>query len=94
MVTNHTGDFHIYPMGPGYGYGLGFFVRKSLAAPPIVGSLGCYGWSGAYCTSYWADPIEDLLALMLTQVSNFHLNPDLTILKDFERMAYQALVGD
>jgi CubicO group peptidase (beta-lactamase class C family) len=94
MITNHTGDFNIYPVGPGYGYGLGFYVRKSLTAAPTLGSLGAYGWGGAYCTSYLADPKEDLLGFMLTQVSNYHLSPDLVIAKDFERMAYQALVGD
>ena len=81
-------------VGPGYGYGLGFFVRTSLAAEPLIGSLGAYGWGGAYCTSYIADPKEDLFGLMLTQVSGFSQNPDLVIAKDFEVMLYQALLGE
>jgi CubicO group peptidase (beta-lactamase class C family) len=91
MTTNHTGDLNIYPKGPGYGYGLGFFVRLSLSATPLVGSLGSYGWGGAFCTSYFADPKEDLFGLMFTQVSNAEQSP---IRKDFERMVYQALVGE
>jgi CubicO group peptidase (beta-lactamase class C family) len=91
MTTNHTGNFDIYPKGPGYGYGLGFFVRLSLAAAPLAGSLGAYGWGGAFCTSYFADPKEDLFGLMFTQVSNAEQLP---IRKDYERMVYQALVGD
>lgn len=91
MTTNHTGDLNIYPKGLGYGYGLGFFVRLSLAATPLVGSLGAYGWGGAFCTSYFADPKEDLFGLMFTQVSNAEQLP---IRKDFERMVYQALVGE
>ena len=94
MITNHTGDLDIYTKGPGYGYGLGFFVRKSLAEAPLVGSLGAYGWGGIYCTSYFADPKEDLFGLQFTQVFEPALNTELVIRADFERMVYQALVGD
>jgi CubicO group peptidase (beta-lactamase class C family) len=94
MTTNHTGDLDIYPKGPGYGYGLGFFVRTSLAAAPLLGTLGAYGWGGIFCTSYLADPKEDLFALQFSQVFNPVQNPELTIRADFERMVYQALVGD
>jgi CubicO group peptidase (beta-lactamase class C family) len=94
MTTNHTGGLNIYIKGAGYGYGLGFFVRTSLAATPLVGSLGSYGWGGAYCTSYFADPREDLFGLQFTQIWDSALNPDLVIRNDFERMVYQALVGE
>jgi CubicO group peptidase (beta-lactamase class C family) len=93
MTTNHTGDLNIYSKGPGYGYGLGFFVRLSLADALLPGSLGAYGWGGVYCTSYFADPREDLFGLMFSQVLNAVQNPQLTIRPDFERMVYQALVG-
>jgi len=94
MTTNHTGDLNIYPKGPGYGYGLGFFVRTSLADAPLVGSLGAYGWGGACCTSHFADPKEDLLGLQFTQVRDYARNSELVIRADFERMVYQALVGE
>jgi CubicO group peptidase (beta-lactamase class C family) len=94
MTTNHTGDLNIYVKGPGYGYGLGFFVRQSLSASPLIGTLGAYGWGGAYCTSYFADPKEDLFGLQFTQIWEAALNPDLVIRVDFERMVYQALVGN
>ena len=92
MTTNHTGDLYIERKGPGYGYGLGFFVRLSLAAAPLVGSLGAYGWGGVYCTSYFADPKEDLFGLMFSQVLNANQYPAFTMRVDFERMVYQALV--
>jgi CubicO group peptidase (beta-lactamase class C family) len=93
MTTNHTGDLNIYRKGPGYGYGLGFFVRLSLSSPPLPGSVGAYGWGGIYGTSYFADPKEDLFGLMFTQVLNVVQSPQFTIRQDFERMVYQALVG-
>ncbi len=94
MTTNHTGDIYIERKGPGYGYGLGFFVRLSLADCPLVGSVGAYGWGGIFCTSYFADPKEDMFGLMFTQVLNANRYPDFTMRTDFERMVYQALVGD
>jgi CubicO group peptidase (beta-lactamase class C family) len=94
MTTNQTGDLYIERKGPGYGYGLGFFVRQSLSDAPLVGSIGAYGWGGIYCTSYFADPKEDLFGLMFTQVLNAPQNPDYPMRTDFERLAYQALVGD
>lgn len=94
MTTNHTGNFNIYPKGPGYGYGLGLFVRLNLFDAPWPGTPGSYGWGGAYCTSYIADPKEDLFALQFTQVLNALQNPELPIRPDFERMVYQALVGE
>ena len=94
MTTNHTGDLDVYVRGPGYGFGLGVFVRTSLSANPLVGSLGAYGWGGAFCTSYFADPREDLFGLQFTQVRDYGQNRELVIRQDFERMVYQALVGD
>jgi CubicO group peptidase (beta-lactamase class C family) len=95
MTTNHTGDFNIYPEGPGYGYGLGFSVRVSLTANPLIGSVGTYGWNGAHITYYIGDPKEDLFALMFTQVANgqgtgLHRG----MRADYDRLVYQALVGE
>jgi CubicO group peptidase (beta-lactamase class C family) len=36
--------------------------------PPNSGALGEYGWSGAYHTTYWVDPAEDLLVVHMTQL--------------------------
>lgn len=93
MTTNHTGDFNIYPEGPGYGYGLGFSVRVSLTANPLIGTVGTYGWNGAHITYYISDPKEDIFALLFTQVANAQpTGLHRGIRADFDRMVYQALV--
>ena len=93
MTTNHTGDFNIYPEGPGYGYGLGFSVRLSLSLAPLVGTPGAYGWNGAHITYYIADPKEDLFGLMFTQVANAQgTGQHRGMRADFDRLMYQALV--
>lgn len=66
MTTNHIGD--IYPWGPGRGFGLGFEVVDDLGARGLPGSVGEFGWGGAYHSSYWVDPQEDLIVVYLTQV--------------------------
>jgi CubicO group peptidase (beta-lactamase class C family) len=48
------------------GFGLGFSVRVE-AAPGAVGSLGEYGWWGAFGTIFWVDPREDLAVIFMTQ---------------------------
>jgi CubicO group peptidase (beta-lactamase class C family) len=97
MTTNHTGDFYLYPMGAGWGYGLGVTVRVSLEAAQLPGSLGTYGWGGAYATTFFIDPKEDLFGLLLTQVSdNQHIfvpeeHFEAVRRRDFQRLVYQAL---
>jgi CubicO group peptidase (beta-lactamase class C family) len=89
MTVNHTGNFNIYPMGPGYGYGLGFSVKTSNADSLLPGSPGTFGWDGAYATTFFVDPVEDLFAILLTQVMGNSILGRLR--KDFTRLVYQAL---
>jgi CubicO group peptidase (beta-lactamase class C family) len=34
----------------------------------VLGSEGEYGWGGAYHTTYWVDPEEELVVVYLTQL--------------------------
>ena len=72
MTADHT-DL-LYEEGdvywqPGTGYGLDFRVRLDVGAAGIPGSVGDYGWLGAYHSFYWVDPAEELVMVHLTQVS-------------------------
>lgn len=64
MTSNHVGDL----FAPGMGFGLGFSVRLDLGEAGEPGSLGDYGWGGAYHTTYWVDPVERLVVVYFTQV--------------------------
>jgi len=92
MTTNHTGDLYVWLRGFGYGWGLGVGVRTEVTGRTSVGSIGEYGWGGAACTQYFADPKEDMFALMFSQVLNGTMKPDFTLREDFHRLVYQALV--
>lgn len=56
-----------YLPGPGYGFGLGYGVRLDDGNAPSLGSKGDYNWGGAAGTGYYADPAEDMIALLMIQ---------------------------
>jgi CubicO group peptidase (beta-lactamase class C family) len=88
MTVNHTPDLATIPIaGAGYGWGLGFRVLTDLAATQTLGSVGNYGWSGIYGTTFWVDPKEKLVAIMLVQ-----RYPGSTVAGAFQPLVYQALV--
>ncbi len=68
MTMNHLGDIQ---REPGEGFGLGFGVTTDISEGHILGSAGQYYWSGAYCTYFFVDPNEDLIAIMMTQLAQY-----------------------
>lgn len=65
MTIDHLGEI---PLSPGSGFGLGFRVLKDLGRAGVPGSIGAYSWGGAYHTTYWVDPSEQLVVTYMTQV--------------------------
>lgn len=66
MTQNHIS--HIKDYGDGVGFGLGFEVITDLGKYGQLGSEGAYGWGGAYHSTYWVDPKEQLVVVYLTQL--------------------------
>ncbi len=89
MTANHIGDLPVWLSGPGYGFGLGYSVVKDVGMAAVPGSVGNYGWGGAFCTYFWVDPVEELIGIVMTQVRPYdHLN----IRQEFQVLANQAIV--
>jgi CubicO group peptidase (beta-lactamase class C family) len=65
MTVDHLGPVYT---SPGQGFGLGFWVTRELGRNGDPGSVGAFGWSGAYHTTYWVDPAEKLVAVFMTQL--------------------------
>ncbi len=65
MTSNHVGD----KFRPGSGMGLGVSVVTDLGARGDAGSPGEFGWGGAYHSTYWVDPQEQLVVVHLTQTN-------------------------
>ena len=53
------------PAAAGYGFGLGFAVRRQNGIAAMAGSAGDYYWSGVYGTYFWVDPKEELTVVFM-----------------------------
>jgi CubicO group peptidase (beta-lactamase class C family) len=69
MSSDHLGDIRLAsPILPrGYGFGLGFAVRRETGLNWVTGSAGEYRWGGAGGTAFWVDPKEQMVVVWMTQ---------------------------
>jgi CubicO group peptidase (beta-lactamase class C family) len=73
---------------PGNGFGLGVSVVDDLGATAALGSAGAFGWGGAAGTIQWVDPQEELIAILMIQITP----PDAYPIRDeFRALVYQAI---
>jgi len=78
MTSDQLGQIGPGPTGfspaPGYGFGLGFAVRRQTGLAPFAGSAGDYYWGGAAGTSFWNDPAQHLVVVFMMQAPSqlFH----------------------
>jgi CubicO group peptidase (beta-lactamase class C family) len=86
MTSNHLRDI---PYSPGRGFGLGFEVVLDAGARGIPGSVGEYGWGGAYGSNYWVDPEEKLIIVYFKQLIPTNGLDDAGKLRS---LIYQAIV--
>lgn len=86
MTTDHLHDIDFRP---GQGFGLGFYVVEDVGARGAPGSVGEFGWGGAYHSTYWVDPAEELVVVYLTQLIPAGQLDDHRKLR---ALVYQALV--
>ena len=73
----------------GIGFGLGVSVVLDPAKARILGSPGEYAWGGMASTTFWVDPAEDLVVLLLTQLTPSSTYP---IRRELRVLIYQALL--
>ena len=53
------------PAAEGYGFGLGFAVRRADGISALAGTAGDYYWSGVFGTYFWIDPTEELSCVVM-----------------------------
>jgi len=74
----------------GEGYGLGVRVVTDRAARNTYLSNGSYGWSGAFNTHFFIDPVERVIGIFMTQSAFLGTRQQLR--DDFETAVMQALI--
>jgi CubicO group peptidase (beta-lactamase class C family) len=79
---------HIVWAGQGFGLGLSIVDDPAQQLPLGYRSTGSFGWPGAYGTSWLADPVENMIGLMLIQRRAIEPFP---MPVDFERRLYDAI---
>jgi CubicO group peptidase (beta-lactamase class C family) len=84
MTTNHLTPDQIASAGPilggrGWGFGVGV-VTEASAEWPVPGR---YGWAGGYGTAWFNDPHRGIIAIAMTQTSDFLWNGGLD---EFEKL--------
>jgi CubicO group peptidase (beta-lactamase class C family) len=57
----------LYLPGAGFGFGLGFAVRRDAGVASVQGTTGEVNWGGAGGTFFWIDPKEDLFVVFAMQ---------------------------
>jgi CubicO group peptidase (beta-lactamase class C family) len=72
---------------PGYGFGLTFAVSRGPAQTASTASKGEYNWGGAAGTTFWVDPHEQLIGVLMIQTML-----DLSKGALFKQLAYQAII--
>jgi CubicO group peptidase (beta-lactamase class C family) len=90
MTQNHIGPtIKLWDSLPGERFGLGFSVRADLGESANLGSVGTYGWGGAFGTIFWIDPKEQMIGVLMIQLRPYD---QVNIRQDIRTMAYQAIV--
>ena len=69
MTADHLGGMPAAEdlLAPGHGFGLGFAVRIAAGLAPFPGSVGTYFWGGLAGTTFWVDPVERMVAVLMIQ---------------------------
>ncbi len=90
MASNHVGDLYgeagTTGGRPGLGFGLTVRVVEDAVLAGDPQSSGSFGWSGAFGTTFWVDPKEDLTAILMVQT------PGGIRSADFANAVMQAIV--
>jgi CubicO group peptidase (beta-lactamase class C family) len=90
MTMNQIGDLF---MNPGAGiaankFGFGFSIVTENGSSTGPSQAGTYAWGGAFSTSYWVDPKEDMLVIAYEQMWGPYIA---NTAKAFKSLVYAAL---
>ncbi len=84
MTMNQIGDLNLGENK----FGLGFAIVSEKGSSILPNQVGTYSWGGAFSTTYWVDPKENMVVLLYRQMWGAH---DDTVDQAFKVLVYQAI---
>ena len=87
IKMNHVSPDWLAPERTGVGFGLGFSVVTDVAKAQALGSVGTCSWGGMASTTFWIDPVEELIGIFMTQL----VGADSPFHAQFRVLTYQSL---
>ena len=75
--------------GPGTAFGLGVNVVLDAAATGELTSKGTYNWGGAFGTTFWIDPVEELIGIYMMQLGR---HQPVRARREYATLVYAAIV--
>lgn len=84
MTMNQIGDLNLGDNK----FGLGFAIVSEKGSSKMPHQAGTYSWGGAFSTTYWVDPKENMVVLLYRQMWGQHGND---VDDAFKVLVYQAI---
>ena len=88
IKMSHVSANWLAPGRTGTGFGLGFAVVTDVAETHTLGSVGTCSWGGMASTTFWIDPVEELIGVFMTQL----VGADSPFHAQFRMLTYQSIV--
>jgi CubicO group peptidase (beta-lactamase class C family) len=90
ILSKRTTQMMLHPQFPlgDDNFGLGFEITSDKGSASSSRNEGSFSWAGYYGTTYWADPKEHLICLIMTQQSP---NSHYQLSQQFEQLVYASL---
>jgi CubicO group peptidase (beta-lactamase class C family) len=87
MSTNQIGDL---TLGGGTQFGLGLSILTDKGTFRQLGSAGRLAWGGAFNTTFWIDPKEKMIVVLMTQI--YPTSHQFELYTKFETLVYQSII--
>ena len=79
-----------FMFGPGFGFGLGFAIIEDPAEVGYASTEGTFFWGGAAATTFWIDPVEDIVVVQMTQ--HIGVSATAALRGELSALVYGALI--
>jgi CubicO group peptidase (beta-lactamase class C family) len=88
-LTRHSRSLFSESTYAGVGFGLGFAVVFDPLQTLLPSSPGEFYWGGMASTAFWCDPVEDIIAIFMTQLLPSSAT---TVRRELRTLVYSALL--